>query len=106
MSAEIAVDVILDAERAQALLNPARLELLEHLQEPGSAASLARLLGQPRQRVNYHLRALEEHQLVELALERRQGSVVERSCKKETKYRNYTKYSLFWSVNYCRYSIF
>lgn len=78
MSAEIAVDVILDAERAQALLNPARLELLEHLQEPGSAASLARLLGQPRQRVNYHLRALEEHDLVELVQERRRGSVVER----------------------------
>ena len=54
----LAVDVIEETERAQALLQPARLELLERLREPGSAAAVARDLGLPRQRVNYHLREL------------------------------------------------
>ena len=42
------------------------------------AATLAARLGIPRQRVNYHLRALELHGLVELAGERRHGGIVER----------------------------
>jgi DNA-binding transcriptional ArsR family regulator len=39
---------------------------------------LAGRLGIPRQNVNYHLRALEEHGLVELVEERRKGNVTER----------------------------
>lgn len=74
----VAVDVIDDAERAHVLLHPARLELLENLAEPSSAAALARRLGRPRQRVNYHLRELEGQRLVELVAEHRKGSVVER----------------------------
>ena len=74
----LAVDVIEEAERAQVMLHPARLQLLENLAEPASAAALARRLDQPRQRINYHLRELEEQELVELVEERRKGSVVER----------------------------
>jgi DNA-binding transcriptional ArsR family regulator len=72
------VDVIEDAGRAQVLLHPARLQLLEHLDEPRSAAAIARRIALPRQRVNYHLRALEEKGLVELVEERRKGSCTER----------------------------
>jgi len=72
------VEVIEEPERAQALLHPARLRLLENLAEPSSAAGLARRLGLPRQRVNYHLRELEGQRLVELVEERRRGSCVER----------------------------
>ena len=78
----VAVDVIEDAERAQALLHPARLELLENLAEPGSAAALARRLGLPRQRINYHLRELEGQRLVELVDEKRRGSCVERTFRR------------------------
>lgn len=46
--------------------------------EPGSAAMLAVRLELPRQKVNYHLKELERHGLVELAEERRKGNVTER----------------------------
>jgi DNA-binding transcriptional ArsR family regulator len=39
---------------------------------------LAARLGLARQKVNYHLRALEQHGLVELVEERRKGNVTER----------------------------
>jgi DNA-binding transcriptional ArsR family regulator len=74
----VEVDVIEDPRRAQVLLHEVRIELLEHLAEPGSAASLARRLDLPRQRVNYHLRELEAHRLIELVEERRKGNVTER----------------------------
>jgi DNA-binding transcriptional ArsR family regulator len=74
-----AVEVIRSSERAAALLDPTRREIVERLgQEPGSASGLARKLGLPRQRVNYHLRELERHRLVELVEERRKGNCTER----------------------------
>ncbi len=78
----VAVDVVEETERAQALLHPARLELLGELSEPGSAATLARRLGQPRQRINYHLRELEAQRLIEVVEERRKGSVLERTYRR------------------------
>ncbi len=72
------VEVIEEPARAQSLLNPARLQLLEHLGEPASAASLARRLDLPRQRINYHLRELEAQRLIELVEEKRRGNVAER----------------------------
>lgn len=74
----VAVDVIEEPRRAQALLQEVRIQLLENLAEPGSAAALARRLDLPRQRVNYHLRELEAQHLIELVEERRKGTVVER----------------------------
>jgi DNA-binding transcriptional ArsR family regulator len=72
------VDVIEEPKRARALLDVTRLELLQNLTEPASAAGLARRLELPRQRVNYHLRELESQGLVELEQERRRGNAVER----------------------------
>ena len=42
--------------------------------EPASATMLAARVGLPRQKVNYHLRALERHGLVELVEERRRAT--------------------------------
>lgn len=59
-------------------LVPLRRKLLARLREPASATQLAAALGLPRQRVNYHLRALERAGLVELVEERRRRGCVER----------------------------
>lgn len=72
------VVVIEDAAAAAASLDPLRARLLRELATPSSAAGLAARLGLPRQKINYHLRALEEHGLVELVEERRKGNVMER----------------------------
>ena len=63
---------------AEAALDPARERLLAQLAEPRSATMLAAAAGLPRQKVNYHLRTLERHGLVELVAERRKGNVTER----------------------------
>ncbi|TDP97481.1 winged helix-turn-helix domain-containing protein [Labedaea rhizosphaerae] len=72
------VTVIEDPATAEVSLDPIRSRLLAELAEPGSASSLAARVGLPRQKVNYHLRALEEHGLVELVEERRKGNMTER----------------------------
>lgn len=72
------VAVIEDAAAAEISLDPVRGRLLAALAEPGSATTLAAKVGLPRQKVNYHLRALERHGLVELVEERRKGNVTER----------------------------
>jgi DNA-binding transcriptional ArsR family regulator len=70
--------VIEDAAAAQVTLDPVRTRLLAELVEPASATMLAAKVGLRRQTVNYHLRALEQHGLVELVEERRKGNVNER----------------------------
>jgi DNA-binding transcriptional ArsR family regulator len=75
------VAVVRDSARAASLMDPMRVALLERLGEPGSSSSLARDLGLPRQRVNYHLRELEKAGFVELVEERRKGNCVERLVK-------------------------
>lgn len=72
------VAVIEDPAAAEASLDPIRARLLAELAEPGSATMLAAKVGLSRQKVNYHLRALERHGLVELVEERRKGNVNER----------------------------
>ena len=64
-------------EGLQALCHPTRVEMLELLREPASAAAVARRIGQPRQRVNYHLKALKEAGLVEPVSTRQNGNFVE-----------------------------
>ncbi|QFZ23992.1 ArsR family transcriptional regulator [Saccharothrix syringae] len=70
--------VIEDPATAEVTLDPVRMRLLAELAEPGSATTLAAKVGLPRQKVNYHLRLLEQHGLVELAEERRRGNMTER----------------------------
>ena len=72
------IEVIEDPAAAEASLDPIRTRILMELAEPGSATQLAAKVGLPRQKVNYHLKALERHGLVELVTERRKGNVTER----------------------------
>jgi DNA-binding transcriptional ArsR family regulator len=72
------VTVIEDPRAAEVSLDPMRSRLLAELAEPRSATMLAARVGLPRQKVNYHLRTLERHGLVELVEERRKGNVTER----------------------------
>lgn len=67
---------IRDAETLQALSHPTRVQILEALREPGSAAAVARTIGQPRQRVNYHLHELEQAALVRRVGEERTGNFI------------------------------
>jgi DNA-binding transcriptional ArsR family regulator len=72
------VQVIDNPVAATVALEPVRSRLLAELAEPASAAGLAARLGMPRQKLNYHLRALEEHGLVRVAETRRWGGLTER----------------------------
>src|SRR5688572_30087303 len=72
------VEVISDPAAAITALDPIRARLLSELSTPGSAATLAPRLGLARQKINYHLRALEAHGLVRVAEERRWGGLTER----------------------------
>jgi DNA-binding transcriptional ArsR family regulator len=72
------VAVIQKPEAAEVSLDPVRARLLAELAEPRSATTLAGRVGLPRQKVNYHLRTLERHGLVELVDERRRGNCMER----------------------------
>jgi DNA-binding transcriptional ArsR family regulator len=72
------VEVIEDPAAATVALDPVRSRLLAELAEPASAAALAARLGITRQKINYHLRALEEHGLVRVAEQRQWGGLTER----------------------------
>lgn len=72
------VAVIEDPAAAAVALDPIRSRILAELGEPASAAIVAGRLGLPRQKVTYHLRTLEEHDLVRVAEERRWGGLTER----------------------------
>jgi DNA-binding transcriptional ArsR family regulator len=72
------VEVINDPAVAVVALDPVRSRLLAELAEPASAATLATRLGIARQKVNYHLRALETHGLAKVAEHRQWGGLTER----------------------------
>jgi DNA-binding transcriptional ArsR family regulator len=72
------VEVIDDPAAATVALDPVRSRLLAELAEPASAAVLALRLGLARQKVNYHLRALEACGLVRVAEQRQWGGLTER----------------------------
>lgn len=72
------VQVIDDPAAAVVALEPIRSRLLAELAEPASAASLAARLGIARQKINYHVRALEAHGLVREAETRQWGGLTER----------------------------
>ncbi len=72
------LDVIDDRAVALAVLDPVRAKVLAALANPGSATTVADAIGETRQKVNYHLRTLEEHGLVELVEERPRRGLTER----------------------------
>jgi DNA-binding transcriptional ArsR family regulator len=79
MSTDVAV--IEEPAAAASLLDPLRARVLSALAEPGSATKVAASLRLPRQQINYHLRALETHGLVDLVEERQRRGLVERIFK-------------------------
>jgi len=72
------VEVIDSPSAALVALDPVRNRLLAELKEPASAAALAQRVGLPRQKVHYHVRALEEQRLVQEVARRRWGGLQER----------------------------
>lgn len=76
--ATASLQILRNPDQAAAVLHPMRRQVLEHLAEPGSATTLARKIGLPRQQVNYHLRELERLGVVEFVEEHRKGNCVER----------------------------
>ena len=72
------IETVEDPAAAAALMDPLRARILSELTEPRSAAALAQRVGLPRQKVNYHLRALEERGLAHVAEERKWGGITER----------------------------
>src|SRR5258706_5478147 len=74
----LGLQVIDDPAAATVALGPVRSRLLSGLAWRASAATLATRVGLARQKVNYHLHALEAHGLVRLAQERKWGGLTER----------------------------
>ena len=74
----LTIQVIEDPAAATVALEPMRSRLLAELATPASAATLAARVSTTRQKVNYHLNALEAHGLVQLAEERKWGGLTER----------------------------
>jgi DNA-binding transcriptional ArsR family regulator len=79
------VRLVEDAERAQVMFNPLRLKILSRLRDPDSASGLARTFGLPRQKINYHLRALEKAGLVKQVDQKKKGNCVERILRATAK---------------------
>ena len=78
-SAHPAADLlsVTSPRRASALLHPLRTRLLSLARQPASATELARQLGLPCQRVNYHVRALEKAGFLKAAGRRRRRNLIE-----------------------------
>lgn len=72
------LDVINEPGAAAAALDPVRAKILALLAEPGSATTVAETLGLARQKVNYHLRVLEAHNLVQMIEVRPRRGLTER----------------------------
>jgi DNA-binding transcriptional ArsR family regulator len=72
------VAVIDNPAVAAAALEPTRARVLAELVRPGSATTLAERLGLPRQKLNYHVRALEAQGLVSLVAVRSRRGCMER----------------------------
>ncbi len=66
-----------DPERVAALAYPIRVAILDVLRSPNSSSGVARIIGETRQKTNYHVRALEEAGLIKAVGERRTGNFVE-----------------------------
>lgn len=70
--------VIDEPTAAAALLDPMRSRVLAALRRPGSATTVAAAIGETRQKVNYHVRALEDLGLLRLVEDRPRRGLTER----------------------------
>ena len=78
MAAAVPVALLDRPDKLRVALSPIRRQLLARLAEPTSASALASELGVPRQRLNYHLRALEDAGLLSLVETRQKRGFLER----------------------------
>ena len=78
--------MLADAAAVEVALDPIRASILEALTEPGSATTIAAAVGSTRQKVNYHLKALEAHGLVELTETRGWGGITERFLRRSARH--------------------
>ncbi|WP_282939810.1 helix-turn-helix domain-containing protein [Paenibacillus sp. RC67] len=69
--------LIQSPDQAMALLNPLRADIVSRLIEPASAAELGRMINEPPQRMNYHLKALEKTGLIRRVGTRQVRNLVE-----------------------------
>lgn len=65
------VEPLTDPRSAELVLHPLRARILSRARTPVSAAELGRALGEPRQKINYHVHRLLEAGLLRQAGERR-----------------------------------
>ncbi|MFF2372573.1 ArsR/SmtB family transcription factor [Agromyces sp. NPDC058110] len=79
------VRVLADPAAVEVALDPIRASILDALSEPGSAATVAAAIGSTRQKVNYHLRSLEAHGLIEPAETRAWGGISERFVRRSAR---------------------
>jgi DNA-binding transcriptional ArsR family regulator len=80
------VHVLEDPATVEAALDPVRASILDALTEPGSATTVAAAVGLSRQKVNYHLKTLEAHGLVEPAETRAWGGIIERFVRRSARH--------------------
>lgn len=78
--------MLADAAAVEVALDPTRASILDALTEPGSATTVAAAVGSTRQKVNYHLKALEAHGLVEPSEERTWGGITERFMRRSARH--------------------
>ncbi len=76
------VTVLRDPDQVVEVMSPVRREILAALDEPNSATGLAQRLGSSRQKMNYHLHALEEAGLVEVDELRPRRGLTERVMRR------------------------
>jgi DNA-binding transcriptional ArsR family regulator len=81
-----AVRIVKEPSQVAALAAPIRQRILEAMQEPGSATTVARRLGLSRQKVAYHVRQLEEHGYLHLVAEEQKRGCTERILQRSAQY--------------------
>lgn len=78
MPNHIELEPVADAGRAELLLHPLRQRILSEAREPTTAAEIARRVGLPAQKVNYHVRTLADAGFLKPAGEGRKRNLVEK----------------------------
>ncbi len=78
--------MLADRDVVEVALDPIRVSILDALAEPGSATTVAARIGSTRQKVNYHLKSLEAHGLVEPVETRAWGGISERVVRRSARH--------------------
>lgn len=74
----LVLEPVEEPERAELLLHPLRQTILSEAREPSTAAEIARRVGLPPQKVNYHVRTLADAGFLRPAGEGRKRNLIEK----------------------------